>query len=479
MQARIGLKGRPPSVAVTQPASEPENPERKKYQELWANHEDYRNFAPGEHLAAKFLEVAKPEKDSEIIDFGCGTGRGSVLLAILGRLKVTMVDFAPNCIDDEMQDAINAQKRLNFVEADLTKPLPEDLKAEYGYCTDVLEHIPEEDVPATIGNVLGAAKKVFFQISTEPDVFGQRIGEKLHMTVQPAEWWVERFQEHNCMVWWVERQPNCLLCYVTGNATLEDLNEFSSVNTEQELIIENARINCAKGYRTIEPHAVNNQEVMILAGGPSLVDYTDEIIEKRKAGMPMITVNGTYLWALKNHLKPSGQVMVDAREFNKRFVPYSVENCWYFYNAQVHPACFENLPDEQVLLWASKGSEGVKDIMDEHYDMWWSVDGGCTVALRAIILLRMLGWKYQHIYGLDSCLRGDEHHAYAQPENDDEDLTIVKTNGKEFRCAKWMALQARDFRGIVDFYGSELQLAVYGDGLIANLLEDASDMEET
>ncbi len=62
---------------------------------------EYRVVAPGEHLAQQFLAQARPRKGASVIDFGCGTGRGALMLAVLGGLNVTMVDFARNCLDDE------------------------------------------------------------------------------------------------------------------------------------------------------------------------------------------------------------------------------------------------------------------------------------------------------------------------------------------------------------------------------------------
>jgi hypothetical protein len=59
---------------------------------------------------------------------------------------------------------------IAFVEHDLTKPL--DLRATYGFCTDVLEHIPTEDVDKVLDNCLSACQNVFFQIATVDDVMG-------------------------------------------------------------------------------------------------------------------------------------------------------------------------------------------------------------------------------------------------------------------------------------------------------------------
>lgn len=164
--------------------------EREKYQALW-NRPDYRAWAPGEDSVATFLDVAKP--GGLVIDFGCGTGRAALAISKAGH-EVLCVDFTDNCRD-------RSASHLPFVQHDLTQPLR--VSAPYGYCTDVMEHIPTDDVPAVIANIMGSVDRCFFQIATVPDSFGAVIGQTLHLTVQPHEWWAERFAGYR--IEWQER----------------------------------------------------------------------------------------------------------------------------------------------------------------------------------------------------------------------------------------------------------------------------------
>lgn len=154
--------------------------EKSKYHLLWST-QSYRDFSPGEEAADQFLRIAKP--DGLIIDFGCGTGRGGLKLNEAGH-AVYLVDFAENCRDA-------AALHLPFLECDLTQPIP--LSAPYGFCTDVMEHIPPDEVEAVISNIMASAERVFFQISTVPDEFGAVIGQSLHLTVRPHLWWYNMF----------------------------------------------------------------------------------------------------------------------------------------------------------------------------------------------------------------------------------------------------------------------------------------------
>lgn len=165
--------------------------ERDKYRTIW-QFDSYRKIAPGEFavpIVTRFFDKPGP-----IIDFGCGTGRAALRLSEAGY-DVMLVDFADNCRDDEAL-------KLPFLEWDLSHPCP--LKAPYGICCDVMEHIPTNDVPAVIGNIMQSTKSVFFQISTVPDAMGAIIHESLHMTVKPHEWWQEAFGDY--VIAWEQRE---------------------------------------------------------------------------------------------------------------------------------------------------------------------------------------------------------------------------------------------------------------------------------
>lgn len=156
--------------------------ERAKYEEIWGFPE-YKKYSPGLENVERFMSVMKPSTGSSVYDIGCGTGGAGLEFEKLG-LRVTYVDIT----DAGLDPAVN---RKNFIQAPLWARWAHE-EHDYGFCCDVLEHIPPEYVMLCVDRCLDAANTVWFQIALRPDEFGRMIGEPLHLTVRPFDWWLIR-----------------------------------------------------------------------------------------------------------------------------------------------------------------------------------------------------------------------------------------------------------------------------------------------
>lgn len=438
------------------------------YEKVW-QHEAYRRFAPGEWRADHFCELAKPS--GKVIDFGCGTGRGATRIAALTGCEVLGLDFARNCLDE----GVGIELRQHDLRDPISGP-----PADFGYCTDVMEHIAPEDVDRVITNIISAARKVYFNISTVPDALGVLVGEPLHLTVESPYWWHDKLSSLGFRVDWSTSDDASVTLYGSGWANGADFEELSKLNVAEEKALANIKRNLDLRLLEVAPHEVQDTEVWLLAGGPSLGDYEAEIVEAGRNGVPMVTVNGTYGWLLDRGIKPAAQVMVDARESNRKFITRHVDTCKYLIGSQCDHELVASLPREQTLLWHSGQSELVKRAVDEWAGdakyQWWPVAGASTVISRAITLLAMLGFRKIQVFGWDSCLRDDKHHAYEQPENDQRGTVEIAVGNRKFRCHPWMIVQAAEFPKLVRHVWSavpDLELNIRGDGLIAAMLEEA------
>lgn len=63
-------------------------------------------------------------------------------------------------------------------------------------CTDVMEHIPEQDMDWVIDELYGFAKKVVYVcIATYPAGKTFPNGENVHVTLKDVRWWVKKFED--------------------------------------------------------------------------------------------------------------------------------------------------------------------------------------------------------------------------------------------------------------------------------------------
>lgn len=61
-------------------------------------------------------------------------------------------------------------------------------------CTDVLEHIPEEDIPWVLDELFGYARHfVYASVAIYPAAKTLPNGENVHVTLKPVDWWGRHF----------------------------------------------------------------------------------------------------------------------------------------------------------------------------------------------------------------------------------------------------------------------------------------------
>jgi len=158
--------------------------EATKYRATWADPQ-YRVVSPGARHLAFALDWMQPEPYSSFTDWGCGTGRVAAELCAR-EFDVRLVDIAANAYEGE----------LPFVEACLWA-LADDLgPTDYGFCADVMEHIPTERVDDVLNGIARRTRRAcFFQIALFHDHHFTSNGP-LHLSVFPFEWWEDKLRAH-------------------------------------------------------------------------------------------------------------------------------------------------------------------------------------------------------------------------------------------------------------------------------------------
>ena len=165
--------------------------ERDKYAEIWTRIPEYRAHSPGLENVDRFVKVMEPDRGATILDIGCGEG-------------VAGLEFRRRGFDVWWLDITDAGlrnvPRHRFICSPIWKawgPQPGAGGApwDYGFCCDVMEHIPPEFTMLAAARILESCRVAWFQVALRPDEFGAAIGEPLHLTVRPFDWWLVRLAE--------------------------------------------------------------------------------------------------------------------------------------------------------------------------------------------------------------------------------------------------------------------------------------------
>jgi hypothetical protein len=259
------------------------------------------------------------------------------------------------------------------------------------------------------------------------------------------------------------------------------------VNVPDEGILENVAFAIRQQHPQVCAQPLKHERVCLVGGGPSLADTEQELVKLVYEGAKLVTVNGSYNWCLERNLKPAAQVVVDARSHNSRFVDPEVPGCRYYVASQAHPDTWRAVagrPWVGIFHCAAAENEVVKPVLDAYYlKNWVGVTGGSTVILRALGLMRTLGYLRYDLFGVDSCWLAGKSHAYDQPENAHDDHLKVKAYppdhpelGREFWVTPWHLAQAEDFIRFIRFQGEHFLLNVHGKGLLAYMLETSAEV---
>lgn len=254
------------------------------------------------------------------------------------------------------------------------------------------------------------------------------------------------------------------------------------VNTDRETLLENINGAIKRQLPQMYPHAENPQHIAIVGGGWSLLDTVEELRALYFDGVKLIAVNGSARWLMERNLRPSMHVVLDARAENAEFLRDPIPHCKYFLASQCHPDLFDIVADRETYLFhaVSDSADVEADLLNAFYlKRWARVPTAGTVGVTSVMLMRLLGFRYQHLFGLDSCYApSGNHHAYPQAMNDGEGSAIFKIAERTFECSAWQASQARSFIDMLSINGEHVDLEIHGDGMLAHIVKYGAEMPE-
>ena len=143
------------------------------YIEQYKQYHQNNNHYQGDNLAPQLphiLELIQTTQSTTLLDYGCGKGN-QWTNNILPVSTPTLYDPA----------------------------VPEHEKKPKGtyhgvISTDVMEHIPEGQIPQVFQEISKYATRfVFLAIATDPAIAILPNGENAHCTIKPLDWWVDEW----------------------------------------------------------------------------------------------------------------------------------------------------------------------------------------------------------------------------------------------------------------------------------------------
>lgn len=152
------------------------NPDKSLLDQYRAMH-DAGHFK-GMSILKHVLEIADLVRETNtqtLLDYGCGSGNQYSV----GECHLYWGGILPSLYDPASS---NHNKRP-------------DCKFDGVICTDVAEHIPENEIDDFLNDVFGYANKfVFITICTRPAKKSLPDGRNAHLTVKPKEWWIDKIK---------------------------------------------------------------------------------------------------------------------------------------------------------------------------------------------------------------------------------------------------------------------------------------------
>lgn len=243
-------------------------------------------------------------------------------------------------------------------------------------------------------------------------------------------------------------------------------------NTSHDKLLENVKKACARQLDWFAPAEEHDGHVAIIGGGPSLVDKIEEIKWRQSIGQHVWVLNNAHTALEGTGIWYDRQVLLDARPETASF--YTEDATEYLVASQCDPKVFDTLRKELVTLFHVNNPWTADFLRDEKDRAAYLVGGGTTVGMNALAMAFLLGYRFIHLYGFDSCYRDGAHHAYAQTLNDSERTTEALYNTsqgpKTYFCAPWMIGQAQEFIELAPSYMADgAVITVHGSGLLPDI----------
>jgi hypothetical protein len=258
---------------------------------------------------------------------------------------------------------------------------------------------------------------------------------------------------------------------IPGMTQVSEVRVDTAMPTER--ILENIEANKSVNIPDISENIWwrSSTPIAIVGGGPSLKETLHELKDFKY----IMACGSVHDFLIDHGIVPGWCVLCDpdgavVNSYLKNVNEYTI----YLAASQSDPSTFNHLRHFDVYKW---------NLLSDHFDSkvygegQTVLGGGSTVATRAMVIAMGMGFWNFHLFGVDTCLRGDEHHAY-EFNNEEEKSSIgeihelqFEKDGPKFKVAGYHLGQLFDIKAILSAYADKLFITVHGESLLSYFME--------
>jgi uncharacterized Rossmann fold enzyme len=204
----------------------------------------------------------------------------------------------------------------------------------------------------------------------------------------------------------------------------------------------NVRANSAACKEWVSQLPASEGHAVIVANGPSLVDFIPQIKKRIELGQTVFALNGACQLLNQHGIIPDYQVVLDAHPDMLLEMGTAKR---HLIASQCHPEVLAAATNP--LLWHFSMA-GIQDHIPEHEHEYSLIGGGLTVGLCTPCLAFTLGFRKLHLFAYDSSHRDGKSHAHLAPgvaTFPSQFCAQVTLDGRTFETTLVMARQAQMF----------------------------------
>lgn len=243
-------------------------------------------------------------------------------------------------------------------------------------------------------------------------------------------------------------------------------------------IIENVKRNSKRNLPRIHTlpgwmsYRDPKEQIALVGGGPSLKNNLDKL----RTFKDMIICGSPNDYIMEQGIIPKYVAVCDPDAIMAKYLTKTHENVTYLVASGCHDAVFDALKGRNIVIWHCHSDEYAKEMQacDEEY---FGIGGGCTIGLRGLSIAVLFKYQDIHLFGFDSCMSAEEHHAYkfATDEEQIGEIYEIKVGSlfdgaegasKSYHCAGYQLAQAEQFKMFYSQYGRTFRPTFYGGGLL-------------